>query len=240
MGDELTTGQMGDAGAASAQGATGDQAAAINPAMETRLSAEAARRRIENNELKAQLAALTAKFDAVSIAQSAPAQSGKPAAGDDELKSQLSEMRAKLQEAAQQIEKIKGETAEQTQRAMKKMLRANLTRTLTEAKVLDVESAVVLLASRGARLRDDDRIVIDLKSDAGDEETVLLTSEALRKTAILKDHFFPPNGVGGSGSAAPRGNAVGVDLERAQTDPKYFQENEKAILEHLRAQRQSR
>jgi hypothetical protein len=245
MGDEVVTVTNGAAGLASgAQGATtgGDAtgtAAALNPAMEARLSAEAAKRRVENNALKEQIADLTAQLQA--FAKPAPTTNtgngAKPSPSPDDLAAMLSETNAKLREALDRQKVMEDKMTETTKAAMKKMLRANLTRTLAEAKVLDVDAATLLLEARGARLTEDDRVVIDIKTETGDDETVMLNSEALRKHQILKDHFFSPVGVGGAGSAAPRTAPIGLDLERAKTDPKYYAENRDKILAHQRANR---
>lgn len=236
--DPNTQPQIGGDGAP-AQGGNG-AAGGLDPALVTpehilQLRGENAARRNENKSLKDQVAALTAKLDGA-MAPPAPKPDDRKPQSLDDVAAQLSETRALLTEAKQRTEALEKRDKEREAQAAKKLLRASLTRTLTEAKVLDIDAATLFLEARGARLTEDDRVVLDVTDEGGENQTVVLQGEALRKHKILTDHWFPPAGVGGSGSAAPRGAPASVDLERAKTDFKYYEEKEKQILEHQRAQ----
>lgn len=162
---------------------------------------------------------------------------GKDAPSGDAAAVQVSELRSLLQDAKKEIETIKKNDADRAAAAAKKLLRANLTKELA-GKVLpdSVDEAITYLEARGARLTEDDRVVIDITDEGGESVPIIATAELLRKHKILTPHWFPPAGVGGSGSAAPRGAPAGVDLERAKTDLKYLKAHEKEVDEHLRAQ----
>jgi len=196
---------------------------------------ENATRRWNEKKLKEERDAL--KLQNELLAKQVPnVKPGAPATQDDAASIRLSEALAKLDESKQRIEALESKDKEREAHAQRKLLRANLTKILTEAKVINVDEAIVFLEARGARITEDEHAILDITNESGETQTVVLRGETLRKFNILTPHWFPPQGVGGAGSAAPRGAPAGVDLERAKTDPKYLAEHEKEVFEHLRAQ----
>lgn len=205
---------------------------AITPEYVKELRDENATRRNEAKRLRDENATLARQLaDAVKAVPPAPVVKSQ-----DDLAAQLSETRATLREVSERAKRLEDDANTTKASAAKRMLRASLTHVLTKANISDIETAVIVLESRGARLTDDDKIMIDTLDADGESQTVLLTGETLKKYGILKDHFFPPAGVPGSGSSAPRQAPAGVDLKRAQDDFAHFEKNEKQILEHLRAE----
>lgn len=231
------TGSAGGSDDSSTPGAGEGGKPPINPELEKRLSDENAKIRLKNKELSGQVAALTSAIEEIKAkvegnGTPAPKPGDPPKDGDDValLRQQMKDLHKKLEAATE-------ETTKEKQRAAQRVLRSGILKAASEAKVIDIENAALILEARGARLKDDgESVVIELTDKDGDKFAVPLTGENLKKYGVLPDHFFPAEQVPGSGSAATAGGPAGLDLEKAR-EFSYYEKNRNKINEALSGQR---
>lgn len=149
------------------------------------------------------------------------------ATGTGELKAKLAQLERTVGEQRDALaeESKKRQTAED--RSKQKTIESALSRVLSEAKVMDVPSAMEL-ASKRVQVDDDGVVTTTIKDDTG-ERRVPVTLDIVKK--MLPSIFFPAEGTGGTGSrGTTAAGAAGLDWERGQRDQDYFNKNRDGLL----------
>lgn len=163
---------------------------------------------------------LTQEFETLKASQN-------DATGTGDLKGQVAKLTRDLatQTAALADESKKRQTAED--RSKQKTIESALSQVLSEAKVMDIPTAMEL-ASKRVQVDDDGVVTTTIKDDTG-ERRVPVTLDIVKK--MLPPIFFPAEGTGGTGSRGSNAaGAAGLDWERGQRDQDYFNKNRDGLL----------
>jgi hypothetical protein len=193
-------------------------------AYEKKLSDEAAKWRKQAKELQTELDTLKA-----STGTTPP----------DEDKGEIAKLTRSINELQTTVKQLEVEKKNAANRAMQKIHQAGLASVVASANLTEPQTAMKLLAEV-SKVADDDTVVFTVKGEDGQPTEVEATAENLRKYGLLPAIYFPADGVTGTGSRPPKPSpTTTVDLKRAATDSKYYQENRTAILaERARLARQ--
>ncbi|HSD12683.1 MAG TPA: hypothetical protein VLC10_03935 [Patescibacteria group bacterium] len=112
--------------------------------------------------------------------------------------------------------------------------RSALQEIVSESGVLEPSAAVELLIGKTKWDEATETLLVNVKNEDGEEETITLKGkDTLKKTGLLPNLFFPAEGAAGTGSGAPRGGGRGFDLDKALTST---QANFVADRERIRAE----
>ena len=207
----------------------------LNPAMQQRLSAENARRRVENQQLREQVSTLEQQLARLQDGGQGDRSPGGRSGETATLRREVDQLRNELNQ-----ERTARAKSEETARTAK--LQQRLGQITGGLQLIDQESAGELLRSR-TKVAEDGEVVftVKVKDQAGieTEMEVPATADAVLKFKLLPAIFFPAKGRPGANqqpSDARDHTGAVLDLERAKNDFQYYNANRDKILAAERAQ----
>jgi uncharacterized protein YdcH (DUF465 family) len=242
QGNENANGNAGGAGASAGSGDNGggSQGGQPNGGGNTeaeRLSREAAGWRTKLRAKETEFESLKQELDELK-ARVSDASPGADTKGDPEV----AKLKRDIDSFKKQLETEKGarEKAESASKAEK--LDGTIRKVIADLRLLDADDVATIIRHKGkAKIADDGKPVLVI-TENGEEREVELTAEAIQQHKVVSERFYPPSGVGGSGSRGGAGRSAGsnVDFDLGLRDPAYFKEHEKEMRAEMARRQQGR